>query len=122
MHIVTSPTTVQPFVGELGELVYPMIGREPSFGGSTLHSLAYVLIPPGKSSKAHFHRKSEETYCILRGQGEMSINDRIFSLTPGQACLIQPHEVHQIRNDSVEPLEFLVICTPIWTPDDYFPV
>jgi mannose-6-phosphate isomerase-like protein (cupin superfamily) len=104
-----------------GEEIYEMIGRSPAIGGTTHHSLVHVVIPPGKSSHAHFHEVSEETYYILKGVGLMRIGEEnTFRLHPGQACLIHPHESHQIFNEGAGDLEFLTVSAPAWTPDDSF--
>ena len=81
-----------------------------------------VIIPPGKSSAPHFHKESEETYYVLSGEGWMQISEEEFSLTPGQACLIEPGEIHQIKNLGEKDLEFLAICAPAWIPEDSFEV
>lgn len=113
---ITSPLT-QP----LGETVFELVGGSPKSGEARLHSLAHIVIPPGKSSAKHYHKISEETYYILAGQGRMVVDGREYILMPGQACLICAPEVHQIFNDGAANLEFLAVCAPAWTPDDSFP-
>jgi mannose-6-phosphate isomerase-like protein (cupin superfamily) len=78
-----------------------------------------VVVPSGKLSPRHYHRVLEETYFVLQGKARMIIDGREFTLEPGEACLIMPGEVHQVFNDQEEALEFLVFCTPPWTPDDF---
>ena len=114
-RLVTSPLT-QP----LGESVYELIGSSPKSGNAHLHSLAHILIPPGKSSSKHYHKISEETYYILSGQGQMIVNGKEYKLSSGQACLIHATEVHQIFNNGTVDLEFLAVCVPAWTPDDSY--
>lgn len=114
-NLVTLPLT-QP----LGECVFELIGSSPKSGDAHLHSLAHILIPPGKSSAKHFHKISEETYYILSGQGHMVVDGAEYTLSPGQACLIHPTEVHQIFNYGTVDLEFLAVCAPAWTPDDSY--
>jgi len=97
-----------------------MIGRLPEFGGTIHHSLVHVVVPPGKSSQAHYHKVSEETYYILKGVGLMRVDAKTFRLHPGQACLIKPLETHQIDNEGEDDLEFLTVSAPAWTPDDSF--
>ena len=59
------------------EEIYEMIGRSLAIGGTTHHSLVHVVIPPGKSSHAHFREVSEETYYFLKGVGLMRIGEEI---------------------------------------------
>ena len=116
-----SKPTGKPIVSPLGMVLYELIGRDPNHGGTEHHSLAIVQIPPGKASEPpHYHKFAEETYYILSGEGRMVIEKRAIQLRPGEACLIQPGEVHQIFNDSVDELEILVICARAWRSDDSF--
>lgn len=120
MRVVRKEEITEPFRAPLGELIYEMIGRPEEIGGTTKHSLVHVVIPPESSSPAHYHEVSEETYYVLKGKARMIIDDSEFTLSPGQACLIMPGEVHQIFNDEKEALEFLTVSAPAWTPDDSF--
>jgi mannose-6-phosphate isomerase-like protein (cupin superfamily) len=120
MRIIKKEDINSPFLAPKGERIYEMIGRPEEIGSTTKHSLAYVIIPPKKSSSAHYHNVSEETYYILKAKAKMMIDNLEFTLFPGQACLINPKEVHQIYNDGDDDLEFLAISAPAWTPDDSF--
>lgn len=122
MRVITKEEIDQPFLAPLGELIYELIGSTPETGGAAKHSLAHVVVPQGKLSPRHYHKVFEETYYLLKGQARMKIDDQEFTLSPGQSCLILPGEVHQVFNDRPEDLEFLVICAPPWTPDDFFEV
>jgi mannose-6-phosphate isomerase-like protein (cupin superfamily) len=122
MRVITKAEVKEPFLAPLGELIYELIGSTPETGGATKHSLAHVVIPPGKLSPRHYHKVLEETYYILKGQASMTIDGHDFSLSPGQALLILPGEIHQVFNRQAEDLEFLVVCAPPWTPDDFFEV
>ena len=120
MRVVRKEEINNPIKNTSGEEIYDLIGLSPESGGTILHSVAHVVIPPGKSSFAHYHKESEETYYILKGTSSMRVNTKSFRLEPGQACLIKPSETHQIFNDGEDDLEFLVVCAPAWTPDDSF--
>jgi mannose-6-phosphate isomerase-like protein (cupin superfamily) len=120
MFINSKDQVTSPFTQPLGETVYELVGSSPTSGSAHLHSLAHILIPPGKSSSAHYHKVAEETYYILSGQGRMLVDRQVYTLLPGQACLIRAPEVHQIFNDGMVDLEFLAVCAPAWTPDDSF--
>src|SRR5437764_14778738 len=118
MRIISKEGTNSPVTNLNGEVIYEMIGRPPEIGGTIHHSLVHVVIPPGKSSHAHYHKVSEETYYILKGVGLMTVDAKKFQLQPGQACLIKPFEIHQIFNEGKGDLEFLTVSAPAWTPDD----
>jgi mannose-6-phosphate isomerase-like protein (cupin superfamily) len=122
MRVITKNEVKEPFRAPLGEVVYELIGTSTETGSAKLHSLAHVIIPPGKLSPAHYHKISEETYCMLKGQARVVIDGQEFTLSPGQSLLILPGEVHQIFNGHREDVEFLVVCAPPWTPNDFFVV
>jgi mannose-6-phosphate isomerase-like protein (cupin superfamily) len=118
MRVAAKGNITKPFTSPLGEIVFELIGASEASGGAKTHSLAIVVIPPGKSSALHHHIVSEETYYILKGVARMVIDDQVFQLEPGHACLIEPFEQHQIFNAGDDDLEFIAICAPPWVPDD----
>lgn len=119
MH-TTAKALIRPLVSPLGETVFELIGRTAEHGGAVQHSLAHIVLAPGGASTRHFHKVSEETYYLLRGVAAMMVADRRFALRPGETCLIQPGEIHQITNPGQDDLEFLAVCAPAWTPGDSF--
>ena len=120
---ITDKNQIQtPLITPGGEVIYELIGKGDSAGAISSHSLAQIQIAPGKSSSLHYHKSSEEIYFILNGEGSMSLDGKEFTLIPGQACLIQPGEVHQISNQGDTELEFLAYCVPAWVPEDSYEV
>ena len=103
-----------------GETLQEILGLQT--GDCKSHSLAVVTIPPGKSSSAHYHKDSDESYLILSGQARLTLDKKDYELDAGDACLIQPQEVHQIFNESDQELIFLAVCIPAWHPDDSFDI
>ncbi len=103
-----------------GEALQEILGVQ--VGEIQSHSLAEVRIPPNGASTPHFHRNSEESYLILSGQAHLTIDGQDLILTTGDSIVIQPPEVHQIRNESEVDLVFLAICVPAWMPDDSFEI
>jgi mannose-6-phosphate isomerase-like protein (cupin superfamily) len=115
MYINEKANVRNPIKNPQGETVYELIGSSVNSGSAGLHSLAVIVMPPGCSSQRHYHEEGEETYYILVGSARMVINDHEFMLIPGQACLIQPNECHQVTNNGKENLEFIAVCVPAWT-------
>jgi mannose-6-phosphate isomerase-like protein (cupin superfamily) len=120
MRFVRKEDITVPFRGDTGELIFEMIGRRQDIGGTTKHSFAHVVLPSGKASPAHFHKVSEETYYVLAGEAHMQIEKVKRTLRPGDACLIMPREVHQIRSIGSQDLEFIAVSGPAWVRDDTF--
>jgi mannose-6-phosphate isomerase-like protein (cupin superfamily) len=99
-----------------GEIVYELIGH--AAGGSQAHSLAKIVIPPGKASRKHYHPVAEESYFILSGTARMEMAGEVSTLTAGDSVMIPPPQVHQIANAGTDDLVFLAVCVPAWTPDN----
>jgi len=112
----------QPLVTDSGEIIYELVGLAVCGEHNPNHSLAQIVIPPGKSSSLHYHKISQETYFILEGEGKMSVDEEKFTLHEGQACLIEPRETHQISNEGGIDLVFLAVCVPAWVPADSYEV
>jgi mannose-6-phosphate isomerase-like protein (cupin superfamily) len=116
MHIL-SKDKVSPFVSEHGEIIYELIGR--AAGESTeRHSIAYIIIPPGKASLLHYHPYAEESYYILEGKGHVLLGDEETVVVAGQAILIPAPKPHRITNIGETDLAFLAFCVPAWEPDN----
>jgi len=118
MHITRKSNLPELIQNPHGEDVQEILGFLA--GGVESHSLAQVTIAPGKSSLPHFHKESEESYMILSGEAEMVVDSNKFQLSPSDAVLIAPPEVHQIFNRGSGNLVFLAICVPAWRPDDSY--
>ena len=118
MRLVRKEDITAPFESGTGELVYEMLGAPESIGGAKHHSFSHVVIPPGCSSRPHYHPVAEETYYILSGEGRMLLDGRELVLRSGDALLIHTLEVHQIINPGPAGLEFIAVCAPAWTPDN----
>ena len=117
MHIYHKDDVVSPLVSEHGEIVYELIGR--AVGGSPeRHSIAHVVIPPGKASLLHHHPEAEESYYILKGRARMVLGDEDAIVKPGQAILIPRTQAHKIFNVGEQDLELLAICAPAWEPSN----
>jgi mannose-6-phosphate isomerase-like protein (cupin superfamily) len=115
MHIKNADA-LQGFGSPHGEIVFELIGN--AAGGSQAHSMAKIVIPPGKASRKHYHPVAEESYFILTGTARMEMNGEVITLSSGDSVMIPPPQVHQISNAGEKDLVLLAICVPAWTPDN----
>ncbi|MCY9667707.1 cupin domain-containing protein [Paenibacillus alginolyticus] len=69
-------------------------------------------MPAGASEVKHVHQKAKQFFFILSGEAKMWIDGTVITLKPQEGCTILPGIPHQIRNESLESVEFLVISTP----------
>ena len=114
MHIFSKKDS-SPIDSDHGEKIYELLGRGFE-EKSEIHSVAHVLIPPGKSSLLHLHPVAEESYYILHGEAKVLVGNEEAIISSGQIVLIPPQEKHKITNIGEEELEFLAICVPAWEP------
>ena len=120
MYITPLNSNQEPLRTESGEIIYELVGKAVKSTQEANHSVARIIISPGKSSEPHYHKNSQETYIILEGEGQMEVDGIEFVLRPGQACLIETGEIHQISNRGERDLVFLAVCVPPWVPEDSF--
>jgi len=80
---VTSLASVAPFTTKDGSTIQEL-------HHTALQSLAQATLDPGQTTWRHFHRRSEEIYFVLEGEGEMEVEGDRRTLTVGDAVLIPP--------------------------------
>lgn len=94
-----------------------LAGRLPE-QGSANHTLALVELASGAASDPHLHSQREESYFVLSGSGEATINDETVSISRGDLISTKPGERHQFKADLKGPLTYLVVTAPAWVPQD----
>jgi uncharacterized cupin superfamily protein len=80
-------------------------------GASTLGARLWRLAP-GQASTTHRHFGETELYVLLEGTGRMRIDDRLLTLDPLSAVLVEPPAVRQLFNDTGEDALWLVAGAP----------
>jgi len=73
-------------------------------------SLAEATVPAGGSTRAHFHRKSEEIYLVIRGSGRMLLGEEMREIEAGDCVVIPPGTVHRLWAD---PDALVVVCSSV---------
>jgi len=81
--------------------------REPS----AIAFIDVVAIPPGSSIGLHQHGDDEETYVVMRGKGEMTVDGAVFSVGAGDVIRNRPYGHHGLINCGDEDLQLLVFET-----------
>lgn len=96
----------------LRELLHP--DKQPI---NLRYSLAHAILPVGATSLPHSLTTSE-VYYILSGTGEMSIDNELQMIEPGDAVYIPPNAVQFLRNTGTEAIVFICIVDPAWRKED----
>lgn len=68
-------------------------------------------MPAGQAERRHLHSAVEQLYYILDGVATVRFDDHEETLRSGDAGYVPAAAPHQLRNDSPEALEFLVISS-----------
>ena len=69
-----------------------------------------------ENAKRHFHKKTKEYYFIVRGEGEIELNDDVIKVKEGDLVVIEPGTMHRARGK----MEVLVIGFPALSENDMF--
>lgn len=101
-----------------GEKLAILVGRHDLHGGTRHHTVVLVELAVGLTSDNHFHRVREESYYFVSGVGIAKIADEFVAVTAGDLVYAAPGERHEFRNTGEQPLRYLVITAPCWSPED----
>jgi mannose-6-phosphate isomerase-like protein (cupin superfamily) len=67
---------------------------------------------PGTTEILHFHERSRQFFVVLAGEAVMELDGNETRLAARDGLQIRPRTLHRIRNESQDPLQFLVISQP----------
>jgi quercetin dioxygenase-like cupin family protein len=82
------------------------LGEGPGFRkvraplGVTEFGVNAVVLPPGFTSRRHFHERQQELYLVLSGEIEFELGDARHTLGPGGLARVDPPIVRSLRNTS----------------------
>jgi len=68
-----------------------------------------IIIKPNQSPSYQFHFKREEVWVIVKGKGELRLDDVLSSVNTGDILHIPLKAKHQIKNIGEEDLIFIEI-------------
>ena len=75
-------------------------------------SVIEELMPANTSEEKHYHNFSEQYFYILNGTATFEIEGKTIEVKKGEGIHIKPQIVHQISNEEITDLEFIVISQP----------
>lgn len=79
-------------------------------------SISYVTIID--KSKPHLHKKTEEIYFVLKGNGIMTVDDESCNVEKDDIISIPQNKFHTIEKTSNGALELIVVTHPKFDIDD----
>jgi uncharacterized cupin superfamily protein len=80
-------------------------------GATTLGARLWRLAP-GQASTRHRHFGQHELYILLEGTGRVRVDDRLLTLQPLSALVVEPDTVRQVFNDTDRDALWLVVGAP----------
>jgi mannose-6-phosphate isomerase-like protein (cupin superfamily) len=90
-----------------------------SVPGSEQFSLAIETIDPGISKARHLHRRTEELYFVLSGEGLVNAGGVDHTLASGAAFFIPIGQPHYLSANGTSPLSVLIVSSPAFDESDY---
>jgi mannose-6-phosphate isomerase-like protein (cupin superfamily) len=106
----------EPFVTRDGSTVREIAGPAP--GNAANQSLAEATVPAGGETIEHYHRRSEEIYTFVSGNGRMRLGDEESDVRSGDTVVIPPQTRHKLWSGEGEPLVLLCSSSPPYSHDD----
>jgi mannose-6-phosphate isomerase-like protein (cupin superfamily) len=91
---------------DLGDGVFRKI--RPGLGITAFGANALVL-PPGVTSRPHYHDEQDELYFVHRGRAEFRLPGETRELGPGGLCHVEAATPRVIRNVGDEELVLVVV-------------
>jgi quercetin dioxygenase-like cupin family protein len=79
-----------------------------------------VAIADIQQSEPHFHKVTTETYTVVQGHLEVSLDSEQHILHPGDVIKILPGVAHSARSLDETPARITVTTIPEWTHEDYY--
>lgn len=105
-----------PFIAGDGSLLRELLHPEKA-PLDLNYSLAHATVPASQTTKPH-RLAASEIYYIIRGSGQMYIDDESQPVGPDSAVYIPPGATQYIANTGQDDLVFLCIVDPAWREED----
>lgn len=100
-HSLTHPVSKQQIEGKVFlKDATQASGTEISF---------QVLPPKTELPYFHKHKQNEETYIIIKGEGNFQVDDDCFPVQEGSVIRVAPDGARGLRNSSDHPMIYMVI-------------
>ena len=76
------------------------------------YCLLEVSLAPGMAVPRHTHTREDESYRVLSGELEVTVEGKTFVLRPGDTLLAPRNIPHQLRNSGSAENHFLLLFSP----------
>lgn len=69
----------------------------------------WCRLPVDSSFRTHYHEDMEEIFILVRGIAQMRVGENCITLEPGDAVIVSPGEVHSMKNNGSQEVEYVVV-------------
>ena len=69
----------------------------------------WASLGSGKAFAPHYHEDMQEVFILVQGEAEITVGAETATLRRGDAVVIDPREVHRMRNAAADAAEYLAI-------------
>ncbi len=80
-------------------------------------SAGVVVLLPGQDFKNHYHNIMEESFLVLEGKLDISIDGKVYKCEPGDLITAEPGETHHLMNNSDSPMKAVFMLAPYQISD-----
>jgi mannose-6-phosphate isomerase-like protein (cupin superfamily) len=74
-----------------------------------IQMINWANLATGKRFAPHYHEDMQEIFIMVRGEAEITVATETVRLRRGDTVVIDPREVHQMRNVGSEEVEYLAL-------------
>jgi len=85
-----------------------VLARKSDLLNGRVQMVNWSLCPAGSAFARHYHEDMQEVFIILNGEVDLQAGDKAVTLRKGDMAVIDPLEIHQMRNACGEDVEYLV--------------
>jgi len=68
----------------------------------------WARLPGGSSFQRHYHEDMQEVFVLINGQVKMTIDAESVEMKSGDAVIVEPREIHEMRNLLDSDAEYIV--------------
>jgi len=94
--------------GAPGVLKKILIRKEDLVDGK-VQRINWALRPVGKAFERHYHEDMQEVFVIVHGTAEITIEQEMEAVCPGDAVVIPAGSIHTMKNIGQDNVEYVVI-------------
>jgi len=69
----------------------------------------WASLAVGKRFAPHYHEDMQEIFILVQGEAELTVGKETVRLRRGDGVVIDPREVHEMRNVGSEDVEYLAL-------------